>query len=66
MKVTLNSKEFEIDEGTTLEELLSLAKVRLNGIAVALNSTVVPEAMRGKTLLREGDSVIVITAFYGG
>ena len=66
MKVTINEKEFELDDCTTLEEALQQANVRTQGIATALNNKVIPAASRVKTVLKEGDSVTVITAFYGG
>ncbi len=66
MNITINGKQYEIDECATLEDALHKADVKPNGIATALNNIVVPAAQRGKTVLKDGDSVIVITAFYGG
>ncbi|MDE5837558.1 MAG: sulfur carrier protein ThiS [Paramuribaculum sp.] len=66
MKITINGKELEIDECATLEEALQKAGVRPQGIATALNNKVVPAATRTKTVLKDGDTVTVITAFYGG
>ncbi|MDE6460310.1 MAG: sulfur carrier protein ThiS, partial [Paramuribaculum sp.] len=50
----------------TLEEALQKAGVRPQGIATALNNKVIPAATRTKTVLKDGDTVTVITAFYGG
>lgn len=66
MKIVINGKEFEFDSCTTLEEALQKANIRTQGIATALNNKVIPAALRGKTVLKEDDSVTVITAFYGG
>lgn len=66
MKITINGKSYEIDECATLEDALQIADVKPNGIATALNNIVIPAAHRGKTVLNDGDAIIVITAFYGG
>lgn len=66
MNITVNGKPYEVEEATTLEQVLQLANIKTNGIATALNNAVVPAVMRPKTVLVEGDSVTVITAFYGG
>lgn len=66
MKVTLNNKEFELEEASTLEDLLTKAQIKPQGIATALNGAVVPASMRDKKTLCDGDSIVVITAFYGG
>lgn len=66
MKITINGKEYEVDDCATLQDALDKASVKPSGIATALNNQVVPAAMRTKTILKEGDAVMVITAFYGG
>ena len=66
MNITINGKPYEINECATLEDALQKADVKPKGIATALNNIVIPAAQRGKTGLKEGDSIIVITAFYGG
>ncbi|MDE7451890.1 MAG: sulfur carrier protein ThiS [Paramuribaculum sp.] len=55
-----------MEDCATLEDALNKAAVKPTGIATALNNVVVPAAMRTKTVLKPGDSVTVITAFYGG
>ncbi|MCI9606605.1 MAG: sulfur carrier protein ThiS [Muribaculaceae bacterium] len=66
MNITINGTPFEVDEASTLEQALQLAGIKPKGIATALNNAVVPAVMRPKTVLADGDSITVITAFYGG
>lgn len=66
MNITINGKAFELPQGSTLEDALTAAAIGKQGIATALNNTVVPAAMRPRTQLADGDSITVITAFYGG
>lgn len=66
MNITINGKAYELPEAATLEQALERANIRPKGIATALNNAVVPALMRPKTILSDGDSITVITAFYGG
>ncbi len=66
MNVKLNGSKVEVDEGTTLQGLLERQGVQPSGIATALNSEVVPASKRAETLLKEGDSIIIIQPFCGG
>jgi sulfur carrier protein len=50
----------------TLADLVRGVSDRESGIAVALNSEVVPRSMWTTTDLREGDRVDVVTAVQGG
>lgn len=66
MNVTINGKHYELPEASTLEAALTAAGIKPQGIATALNNQVVSAAMRQKTVLNDGDKIVVITAFYGG
>ena len=66
MNVTVNDKPFTLPAASTLEDALTAAKVSPKGIATALNGAVIPAPMRAKTVLADGDKILVITAFYGG
>lgn len=66
MKIKFNSKEITVDEPMTLQQLVTLNNIATEGIAVAVNRTVVPRSEYGKYRLADGDDVIVIKAFYGG
>jgi sulfur carrier protein len=50
----------------TLSELVRGVSDRESGIAVAVNSEVVPRSMWLTTALRDGDRVDVVTAVQGG
>ncbi len=66
MKIKINGKEYELPEAATLADALEKAGIAQRGIATAVNNGVVPATERTKKVLADGDSVIVITAFYGG
>lgn len=66
MTVTINDKPVNVAPGATLADALAEANAPVNGIATALNGTVVPAAQRASTPLSEGDTILIIKAFYGG
>jgi len=66
MKVKINDKTMTFDDGTTLAAALEIAGIATRAVATALNGDVVPAAKRGDTVLNDGDTVLVIKAFYGG
>jgi len=66
MKVTLNNTTLELNDGATLAQALEKENISLTGIAVAVNETVIPKNGYAKHTLKQGDSIIIIKAFYGG
>ena len=66
MEVKLNDKIITLPDGATLADALEAGSVAPNGIATAVNSKVVPAADRPTTTLSDGDSILIIKAFYGG
>lgn len=66
MNISVNNKPMTVPDNTTLQGALDLAGINPEGIATALNGEVVPLVERDATVLKEGDSVLVIEPFYGG
>lgn len=66
MEIKLNDSIIEVPEGATLQDALDQKGIPADGIATALNGTVVPRTLRGETILKPNDSIIIIKAFYGG
>jgi sulfur carrier protein len=66
MEVTVNEKKFDIVEASSLLDALAAAGIAAEGVATALNGDVVPADKRAATILKEGDSILVIKPFYGG
>lgn len=66
MQITVNGKNQDADEGLSLTELVRRISDRNTGIAVALNSEVVPRGSWSDTAVRAGDRIDVVTAVQGG
>ena len=78
MNITLNGIEQEVSEGASVTSLVSqvtgrqlaasgqAADGQRLGVAVALNSAVVPRSQWHATALADGDDVELVTAVQGG
>lgn len=62
MKITVNGEPRDVEEGTTVHALVGAPQ----GIAVALNGSVVPSGSWASTPLGESDAVEIVTAHQGG
>lgn len=65
MKVTVNDEDVQLDEQTTVAELLERLGFPDKGIAVAVDWSVLPKSDWHKTLT-DGARVEVVTAVQGG
>lgn len=66
MNITVNDKKMEVPDNTSVSGALDLAGINPEGVATAVNGNVVPLLERDSTILKDGDSVLVIEPFYGG
>lgn len=66
MRIELNGRPQELDDGTTLSALIDAITGSARGSAVAVDGTVVPRSDWAHRELREGQSVEMITAVQGG
>ena len=68
MNIVLNGKDVRVHDGTTLVALLRESDItdQTDGVAVAVNSAVVPRRQWSEMQLRDGDAVEVIHAVQGG
>jgi len=78
MNITLNGIEQEVSEGASVTSLVSqvtgrqlaasgqAADGQRLGVAVALNSAVVPRSQWYATALADGDEIELVTAVQGG
>lgn len=66
MNVTINEKHYEVADDATVGSVMASLAIVPKGIAVALKGKLVPADKWAETRLTEGDSIVVIKAFYGG
>jgi sulfur carrier protein len=66
MTITLNGSRHEIAAGTTLDQLVVVFSLPERGVALAMNSEVVPRSVWASTRVLPDARVEVVTAFQGG
>jgi sulfur carrier protein len=66
MTITVNGKAMDIEEGTSVEALLSQLGVPRMFTAVAVNRDVMPKSAYASTQLTAGDRVEIVRPMGGG
>ena len=66
MTITLNGSCHQIADGTTLDQLVAVFSLPRQGVALAMNSEVVPRPVWASTRVLPDARVEVVTAFQGG
>jgi sulfur carrier protein len=66
MIVWWNGERREVDDATTVAELMHIRGVPTSGVAVAVDGAVLPRASWPATPLAEGTRLEVLTAVQGG
>jgi sulfur carrier protein len=64
--ITVNGRETEIAAGLSITEFLAARGYDARRVAVGLNGAVVPKAVHGDTVLRDGDDVEIVNFVSGG
>ena len=66
MNIIFNGRPRQIGRQTTLAELLQQLELTPQRVAVEVNLELVPRRLHADTILREGDSLEVVTLVGGG
>lgn len=66
MKITVNGKEREVADGSTIADVVRELELRTDRIATERNLSVVPKAQYAQTQLTEGDKLEIVTFVGGG
>ena len=65
-KIQLNGKEFQINAGIYLNELLNDLKIKINKVAIEVNGVIIEKSMYQKLKLNENDKVEIVHFIGGG
>ena len=66
MKITLNGKETEIAQSTTLSKLLGDLKITPQMVACEINSKIIRRTEYPRTRISEGDQIEILQMIGGG
>ncbi len=64
--IKVNNKAKQISQAFSVEQLLHDLKQPNQGIAVAINQSIIPKNNWSEEILNEGDDVLIIKATQGG
>jgi sulfur carrier protein len=66
ISIRLNGKEIQIEEGSTILDLLNERRIRPEIVVVELDGEIVERERYGETLLKAGDEVELVYYMGGG
>lgn len=66
MKIEINGDPKDLQNPTSLEQLIQELLTDTKGMAVAINNQVIPKTEWAQTDLKDHDKVLLITATQGG
>ena len=66
MRITLNGAERDVQQGTTIAQLIETITKDHSRVAVERNRSIAPRATWDESLVAEGDEIEVVTLVGGG
>lgn len=66
MKIEINNKIYEFDNGSTLDSIVERLSLNPKGIAFAIDNQVIKRDKWSETVLADGMKIIMIKAVCGG
>ena len=66
VQIVVNGKPMEVEDGTTVDGLLTLLSVKREYTAVAVNREVTPKSTYATVTLADGDKVEIVRPMGGG
>ena len=66
MKIKVNETTHELKSGSSISDLIDLLDLKPQGIAIAIEETVIPKEQWEETILEDNTELLLIHAFSGG
>lgn len=66
IRIVFNNKPTELESDTSLQEFIGKNGMIPTNIAIAVNNSVVPKEKWENTIINDGDTLLIIKAYYGG
>jgi len=66
MNIIVNDTIENIPQGASISQMLKDLSIDINGIAVAVNDSVVSKSSWDETIVKENDNILIIKASQGG
>ena len=66
IKVTINSKNYDFNQNTTIDNLLAQLNLEKSKIAVEINLSLIPRSKYNTTIVENNDKIEIVTFVGGG
>ena len=66
MNILLNNKPEKLFDGSTVKKLLENKNIKNKYYAVEINGKIIPKSNHGTYVIKDGDSIEIVTAIGGG
>lgn len=66
MKILVNNNELAVNDPVTIRDILKLTGSPTEGVAFAVNNTVIPRSQWDSFSIKENDNILIIKAARGG
>lgn len=66
MQIIVNGQNYQVEDRSTLHDLINELKCQNSNIAIAINQKLVPRSDYPYVWLAENDKIEIVTAFQGG
>ena len=66
IKVSVNGEVKELEQNLNVGQMIESLEYKVQGFAVAVNTTFVPIAQYDETIIKEGDTIDILAPVQGG
>ena len=66
MNITINGKNFNVNENSSLYDILEKNHLNSNNIVIEINQEIISKNLWGETKVNKNDKIEIITAVGGG
>ena len=66
IKISVNGEIKKIQDSLNIKEMIEALDYKVKGFALAVNTTFVPIAKYGETMINEGDTIDILSPVQGG
>lgn len=66
MNITINGKNFHVNENSSLYDILEKNRLNSNNIVIEINQEIISKNLWGETKVNKNDKIEIITAVGGG
>ena len=66
MNITINGEQRTLEDGTSLQQLISILKLENKRLAIEVNQEIVPRSEHASHTLKQNDKVEIVQAIGGG